>query len=219
MAKQKKTYWTDREENAIVEYQKTQSNDLYKGIIEPAFKELIKNIFFTYNFNKILKDHEMTQHEVLIFLFEKMNNFDASKGYKSFSYFGTVAKRWMLQQRNKVIKNVYIDEADESRLLNNASIKTYITDETDRKNIENLKIVIEKLQLYSNKITLEEEDKRVFEIILAILNNYNTMDIYNKKQLYVLIREATDLPARKITNSLNKIKIVYRQLKEEEIYS
>lgn len=219
MAKQKKTYWTNREEEAIVEYQKTQSNELYKTIIEPAFKELIKNIFFTYNFNKILKDHELTQHEVLIFLFEKMNNFDASKGYKSFSYFGTVAKRWMLQQRSKVIKNVYIDEDDESRLLNNASIKTYITTENDRRNEENLKTIIEKLQQYSDKFNFEEDDKKVFEIILSILNNYHTMDIYNKKQLYVLIREATDLPARKITSSLNKIKVVYKQLREEEIYN
>jgi len=219
MAKQKKTYWTNREEEAIVEYQKTQSSELYKTIIEPAFKELIKNIFFTYNFNKVLKDHELTQHEVLIFLFEKMNNFDASKGHKSFSYFGTVAKRWMLQQRSRIIKNIYVDEDDESRLLNDASVKMYSTNENDVNNLENLKIIIEKLQLCVKKISLEDDDKKVFEIIISILNNYNTMDIYNKKQLYVLIREATDLPARKITNSLNKIKVVYKQLKEEEIYA
>lgn len=38
MAKQKKTYWTNREEEAIVEYQKTQSSELYKTIIELLLK-------------------------------------------------------------------------------------------------------------------------------------------------------------------------------------
>ena len=61
------------------------------------------------------------------------------------------------------------------------------------------------------------DDFAVLEIVNDILKNYERFNIYNKKQLYVYIREATDLPSRKITKSLKKIKLDYFSVKEDFI--
>ena len=65
------------------------------------------------------------------------------------------------------------------------------------------------------KKDLNHEDKLVLGIISDILENYHMFDIYNKKQLYLYIREATDLPSRKITKTINKIKNRYIEAKKE----
>ena len=63
----------------------------------------------------------------------------------------------------------------------------------------------------------------VIEIDFDIGKNYRLasaeppFSIYNKKQLYVYIREATDLPSRKITKSLKKIKVNYGDVRNSFI--
>ena len=66
-----------------------------------------------------------------------------------------------------------------------------------------------------NESSLKKDDIAVLEIINDILKNYNKFNIYNKKQLYVYIKEATDLPSRKITKSIRKLKSTYNVLKDE----
>ena len=39
-------------------------------------------------------------------------------------------------------------------------------------------------------------------------------NIYNKKQVYLYLREGTGLPTRKITSSLKKIKLLYARKKD-----
>ena len=68
----------------------------------------------------------------------------------------------------------------------------------------------------SYKEILDKDDIEIINIISYILTNYNSFDIYNKKQLYVYLREATGKPARKITKTLKKIKNVYSELKQEQ---
>ena len=64
---------------------------------------------------------------------------------------------------------------------------------------------------------LSKDDVAVLGIITDILKNYHKFNIYNKKQLYVYVREATDLPSRKITKSIKKIKNTYMVLKDDFI--
>ena len=64
---------------------------------------------------------------------------------------------------------------------------------------------------------LDDDDTKVISMLVEILKNYERLDIYNKKQLYLFIREGTGLPARKITKTLNKIQNMYYELKDEFI--
>jgi hypothetical protein len=182
-------YWGAPQEEAIVDFNTNEDiedkHKVFVAIIEPAFRKLVENIYYTYNFNKILWDREQIEHEVMTHLYEKLSKFDISKNKKSFSYFGTITKNWMIQRCNADKNKRFIDDDNQDIIVQSISIRAY--------------------------------DFAVLEIVNDILKNYQRFNIYNKKQLYVYIREATDLPSRKITKSLKKIKLDYFSVKEDFI--
>jgi len=208
-------YWGKEEEDNIVLYQQTRDEKLYSEQIIPHFRELIKNIYLTYNFHKILSDYNTIEQEMLAFIFEKIDNYDQERGTKAFSYFGTVIKNWMIQKSNKEKKKIHIDDENQAAILNAMSIKIY--DHEIHNDFSNALVeeVSENLLNYTDVVELDEDDVKIISIINEIISNYHKVDIYNKKQLYVYIRESCDFPTRKITKAINKIKIMYFHLKED----
>ena len=214
-------YWGDTQEVAIVHFNSNNEvcnkHQIYSDIIHPAFLKLVENIYYTYNFNKVLYDYEQIQHEAMAHLYEKLNKFDPSSGAKSFSYFGTIVKNWMIQQCNAAKKQVFVDNENVDTIIFDKSIEFY----NDTEKIENDFAFISGLSLHFddliNHSDLSKDDIAVLGIINDILKNYHKFNIYNKKQLYVYVREATDLPSRKITKSIKKIKNTYAVLKDDFI--
>ena len=214
-------YWGTEQEEAIVEFNTNEDiedkHKVFVAIIEPAFRKLVENIYYTYNFNKILWDREQIEHEVMTHLYEKLNKFDISKNKKSFSYFGTITKNWMIQRCNADKNKRFIDDDNQDIIVQNISINAYEENEVNQHNQDFITGIIEDFDNWESKENYNKEDFAVLEIINDILKNYHRFNIYNKKQLYVYIREATDLPSRKITKSLKKIKINYSDIKEDFI--
>lgn len=214
-------YWGTEQEEAIVEFNTNEDiedkHKVFVAIIEPAFRKLVENIYYTYNFNKILWDREQIEHEVMTHLYEKLNKFDISKNKKSFSYFGTITKNWMIQRCNADKNKRFIDDDNQDIIVQNISINAYEENEVNQHNQDFISGIIEEFDDWDSKDNYNKEDFAVLEIVNDILKNYHRFNIYNKKQLYVYIREATDLPSRKITKSLKKIKINYSDIKEDFI--
>ena len=214
-------YWGTEQEEAIVEFNTNEDiedkHKVFVAIIEPAFRKLVENIYYTYNFNKILWDREQIEHEVMTHLYEKLNKFDISKNKKSFSYFGTITKNWMIQRCNADKNKRFIDDDNQDIIVQNISINAYEENEVNQHNQDFISGIIEDFDNWDSKENYNQEDFAVLEIVNDILKNYHRFNIYNKKQLYVYIREATDLPSRKITKSLKKIKINYSDIKEDFI--
>ena len=214
-------YWGIEQEEAIVEFNTNEDiedkHKVFVAIIEPAFRKLVENIYYTYNFNKILWDREQIEHEVMTHLYEKLNKFDISKNKKSFSYFGTITKNWMIQRCNADKNKRFIDDDNQDIIVQNISINAYEENEVNQHNQDFISGIIEEFDDWDSKDNYNKEDFAVLEIVNDILKNYHRFNIYNKKQLYVYIREATDLPSRKITKSLKKIKINYSDIKEDFI--
>lgn len=214
-------YWGVEQEEAIVEFNTNEDiedkHKVFVAIIEPAFRKLVENIYYTYNFNKILWDREQIEHEVMTHLYEKLNKFDISKNKKSFSYFGTITKNWMIQRCNADKNKRFIDDDNQDIIVQNISINAYEENEVNQHNQDFISGIIEDFDDWDSKENYNQEDFAVLEIVNDILKNYHRFNIYNKKQLYVYIREATDLPSRKITKSLKKIKINYSDIKEDFI--
>ena len=214
-------YWGEDQESAVVEFNTNADIDekhkVFVDVIEPAFRKLVENIYYTYNFNKILWDREQIEHEVMPHLYEKLSKFDISKNKKSFSYFGTITKNWMIQRCNADKNKRFIDDDNQDIIVQNISIHAYEEDEVGRHNEEFINEIIGDFDDWDAKENYTRDDFAVLEIVNDILKNYDRFNIYNKKQLYVYIREATDLPSRKITKSLKKIKLDYFSVKEDFI--
>jgi hypothetical protein len=103
-------YFTQETEDAIVRYNNSEDQEyksiLYSKEIHPAFLKLTENIIHTFKFYYTdVENLEDLQHEVITFLLSKLHLFDQSKGAKAYSYFGTIAKRYLIVYNNKNYKN------------------------------------------------------------------------------------------------------------------
>ena len=63
--------------------------------------------------------------------------------------------------------------------------------------------------------SLREQDHKILESIKQILNNKDNLEIFNKKAIYIYMKEITGLNSKQITSSLNKIRIKYVEFKQE----
>ena len=214
-------YWGEDQEYAVIEFNTNADIDekhkVFVDVIEPAFRKLVENIYYTYNFNKILWDREQIEHEVMAHLYEKLSKFDVTKNKKSFSYFGTITKNWMIQRCNADKNKRFIDDDNQDMIIQNISISEYEENKVIHHNEDFINEIIEDFDDWDAKDNYSKDDFAVLEIVNDILKNYERFNIYNKKQLYVYIREATDLPSRKITKSLKKIKINYGDVRNSFI--
>ena len=214
-------YWGEDQEAAVIEFNTNddidQKHQVFVKVIDPAFRKLVENIYYTYNFNKILWDREQIEHEVMAHLYEKLGKFDVTKNKKSFSYFGTITKNWMIQRCNADKNKRFIDDDNQDMIVQNISISEYEENQVIHHNEDFINEIIEDFDDWDAKDNYTKDDFAVLEIVNDILKNYERFNIYNKKQLYVYIREATDLPSRKITKSLKKIKINYGDVKNSFI--
>jgi hypothetical protein len=218
MAK-KKMYWGPEQEEAVATYIRSESigerHQIFEEVIQTAFLKLIESIFYTYNFNRRLGNLQDIEYDLLIYLYEKIEKFDPDKGYKSFSFFGTVAKNWLIQQQNAAKKNITIDKDKTMQYMHTISVDAHKTKEKSKHDKEFISMLTNNIETINGNTNFNDEDRSVAQIIVNILKKYPDLNIYNKKQVYLFLREGTGLPPRKITKSLKKIKEIYQGAKED----
>jgi hypothetical protein len=209
-------YFTQDAEDAIVLYNNTTDFELksriYQDRIHYAFFKLTENIIHTFKFYYTEVDNiEDLQHEVITFLLSKIHLFNPAKGAKAFSYFGTIAKRYLIlsNQKNykKRIDTIGLDviEEDEEH--------SYSID--DSSHDERLSMFIDIYTEYctQNIYTLfpKEYDARIADAILELFRKRENLDIFNKKALYIYIREIIDVKTPKITKIANQLYDIFKE--------
>ena len=68
-----------------------------------------------------------------------------------------------------------------------------------------------------DKLFPKEQDKKVAESIIYLCKNKDRIDNFNKKALYIMIREMTDVKTSKITQVSNVFRKIYPKIQEEVI--
>ena len=64
-------------------------------------------------------------------------------------------------------------------------------------------------------LKLKETERRVLEAIKILFNSTDEIEIFNKKAIYLYMREITGLNTKQIVNNLNRIRKRYRVFKDE----
>ena len=123
--KKSNIYFTQETEDAIISYLASNDqifrNRIFDERIDYAFHKLAENIIHTFKFYYTDVDtiNEL-KHEVVSFLLEKLHLYNPTKG-KAFSYFGTIAKRYLIIYNEKNYKKVKekgtLEEADEDKII------------------------------------------------------------------------------------------------------
>ena len=77
--------------------------------------------------------------------------------------------------------------------------------------MENLWKEIEKW----NKQSLKDNERKVLAAIKILLSEPEAIEIFNKKAIYLYIREITNLNTKQILNSLNRFRRDYSTIKKK----
>ena len=212
----KKNYFTQDTEDAIVRYNNEADfkvrSLIYEREIHYAFFKLTENIIHTFKFYYTeVDDIEHLQHEVITFLLSKIHLFDPTRGAKAYSYFGTIAKRYLILQNQKNYKK-RVHKAPVDELFKDDRY-TYNLDDPDPENLP----LNQYLNLYvaycsENIFTLfpKKHDAEVADAILELFRKREDIDIFNKKALYIYIREMVDVKTPKITKVANQLYSIFK---------
>jgi hypothetical protein len=152
---------------------------------------------------------------VITFLLEKLHLYKPEKG-KAFSYFGTIAKRYLIvyneNNYKKLQEKVDVDESDEDQM------HLYEND----KNIENMldgngfmDQYIKYIDKHIYKLFPKKQDAQTADAIVELFRKRETLEIFNKKALYIYIREITDASTPQVTKIIKKLKTHYKNIYNE----
>ena len=209
-------YFTQDTENAINEYNTTTDFELkdkiYRERIHYAFFKLTENIIHTFKFYYTEVDNiQDLQHEVITFLLSKIHLFNPAKGAKAFSYFGTIAKRYLIITNTKNYKK-RVDKAPIEEIESNEDFSYRIDEGSSQDKLSNF------LDEYvthctTNIYTLfpKETDAQIADAILELFRRREDIDVFNKKALYIYIREIIDAKTPKITKIADKLYDIFKQ--------
>ena len=219
LKKKTKNYYFDQTtENAIIRYNKTDDarlkNKIYTQHISYPFDKLAENIIHTFKFYYFDVPSEQVKHEVVSFLVMNMHKFQEGKG-KAFSYFSIVAKNYLILHNNKNYKNYKIH--DKMDVLDYGS---NIREAQDRYEVAefNQEYVKEMLHYWDNNLTnifRRQKDILVADAVLEMFRRRENIENFNKKALYILIREMTGSKTQHITRIVNMMKKYNTQLMME----
>jgi len=204
-----KMYFTQDSEDAIIAYNKStcerERNELYKERIKYPFEKLAENILNTFKFTYFDVPKEDVQCEVVAILIQKIHMFQEGKG-KAFSYFSIVAKNYLILNNNsnykRFKKTSLLSEMPESWNPENDFYETELGNEYNE--FKELMLVYWDSNL--NNVFTKKRDIQIADAILELFRRSQNIENFNKKHLYLLIREMTDCKTHYITKVVNVMK-------------
>ena len=213
--KKSKRYFTEVHEQAIIDYASSQElrerTKLYKVYIRPVFHEMVDKIVYTYKFNT-LPNVDSLKEECKVWLVTILEKFDPEKGHKAFSYFSVITKNWFIQKtkknKSKLIREVEFEN------IHTVQEKLIVENQYHnlREKEEFFMLLADEVQKWK-KLNLRENELRVLEAVQILFDERENIEIFNKKAIYLYLREITGMNTKQIVNNLNKIRQRYRVFK------
>jgi len=226
-------YFYEEEEEAFRQYVESDNqrfkDRIFSQKLYPAFTKMIESIIRRYGLFTPSEDFSDTFNDTLSFLITKVNNFDFSKGYKAYSYCGTVCKRYLLLKRTQDMKKRDTILSYDTMFANGGDNRSDYDREhaTISFNAELIGRNIEKIQFMlspENSEKLTEKERQVGYALLEILMNWeqifsnlSTDRKFNKTSFLYFVKEYTNLSTKDVRDAMKKYKEIYFLEKENLI--
>lgn len=212
-------YFTIDTERAILNFLESSDdrnrNFIYQESIKPALSKLVENVIFVYKFNT-LDNLDVLKNDCVSFLFEVLHKFDPSRNKKAFSYFNQVAKNWFIQKvkakQNPRFKTIMFDKNVLNYLEKTNNERVVFSSEDEYHKLEFMEILKDEMVKWRNKFEKPQE-KNVLEAVILLLNNPDFISTYNRKEIFIHLKEITGLNAKQIATNLKKMKRKYSRIK------
>ena len=216
----KKQYFTSDVDAAIQEYlassNQAERNEIYRTRIAYAFYKLAENLIHTFKFYYTeVESLEDLKHEVCCFFLEKLDYWKPERGTKAFSYFSIVGKNYLILYNNNNYKKKK-QKADPLAADEDAGVLRQLGRDERKQDIKNF---IDYFTEYIDKnmfiIFKKDNDRKVCDAINILFKRRENLEIFNKKALYIYIREMTEVETPVITKVTKALKKVYKELYNE----
>ena len=209
--KKRKVYFGQEVQDAIIEYnsveRSSEKNIIYGTRIHAAFDKLAENIINTFKFTYFDDPFVDVKHEVVAFMVMNMHKYDHSKGSKAFSYFSVVAKNYLILHNNNNYKKLKthdgMDVLDRHRASDNSYESDFVTFTNE---------IVKYFDSNMNSIFKKDRDLRIGYAIVDLIKQREEIENFNKKAIYILIREMTDVETAHITSVVNTLKKHYKKI-------
>ena len=207
--KKSKIYFGSPAQEAIIEYNNSSDSVLrskiYEERIKYPFEKLAENVLNTFKFSYFDVSKKDIQTEVVSTMVEKIHMFKADKG-RAFSYFTIIAKNHLILKNNGNYKrwkqNSLLSAMPETWNPENDFNETSENDEFK----EFKQIMLNYWDKNLNYIFTKKRDLQIADAILELFRRSEYIENFNKKHLYLLIREMTDCKTHYITKVVNVMK-------------
>lgn len=217
-------YFNKDVELAIIFYNNVIEDDflrnvIYEKCIRHPFNKLVENIINRFKFQYIGYEYEFIdlQVDVVSFLVLNIAKYNPNKG-KAYSYFSNVAKNYLILKNN----NAYAEEksmillSNEEEKLDRPGEEESIFDlpqmmvtsinEQKEDISEFTSLVIKFWENNMDKIFKKRRDKSIVYALLTLMERSYNIDSFNRKSLYILVREMADVKTSYISKVVSVMK-------------
>jgi hypothetical protein len=218
-----KIYFTQETEDAIIQYNKSndleEREEIYRTSIQAPFDKLAENVINRFKFPYMEGTFEEVKSEVVSFLVINLHKFTEGKG-KAFSYFSVIAKNYLILNNNNAYReekrSVYlIDKIDETFSLEETLISEPEQEEVQSDMRDFITLLVQYWDFNLTKIFKKKRDVEIASAVIELLRRVDGIDNFNKKALYLMIREMTNHKTSHITKVINKMKVhVFQKMQE-----
>jgi hypothetical protein len=207
--KKSKIYFGTPAQEAIIEYNKckdpVERSKIYEERIKYPFEKLAENVLNTFKFTYFDVPKIDVQMEVVSTMVEKMHMFQEGKG-RAFSYFTIIAKNHLILKNNGNYKrwkqNALLSQMPETWNPHNDHFQV----EENNEFREFKRMMLEYWDENLNFVFTKKRDLQIADAVLELFRRSEHIENFNKKHLYLLIREMTDCKTHYITKVVNVMK-------------
>ena len=210
--------WTGTTEDAV------ERDKIYMDHLRYALDKMVESIIRKYKLYPKSLSYEDAHSDALSFLMIKFHKFKADKNKKSYSYYGTVCKHYLLGKlikEDKKIKSILPYE-DYSSFIEDDEKNSYTID-SDSVDLNKFILgIASKIREEMEEKILSENERRVGESLVKILEEWDNIfsdevgknKKYNKNLILLYMRNMTQLTTKDIRNAMKRYKTIYQFLKD-----
>ena len=207
-------YYTGVQDVAICAYNKSdnpaQREKIYRRFIYPPFMKLTENLINkikpTYILNKC--SFQDLQTDLVTYLTARLDKFKPNAG-KSYSYYTRTSFNYLIAENQKA----YIKVKQNREPINIDEQRNITTELHNNEMHETIKYFMDEFVEYCydnlNYIFTTPTDIHVADSVLHLFEERINIEDFNKKALYIFIRERTGLPTTNVTRVVKTLKHLY----------
>jgi hypothetical protein len=217
--KLEKRYFTQETEDAILLYNNTTDkltkDKIYKDHIQRPFEKLAEIVYNKWKFTYFDDNPQDVMAEVVAFMIQKIHMYNDQNKGKAFSYFTIVARNYLILNNNSNYKR-YKDIDIMSNMPESWDKENNFNEEVYNRDFRIFnRLMLQYWDVHLESFFVKKRDLQIADALLELFRRAEYIENFNKKGLYLLIREMTGYPTHYITKIVNKMKDKQMQLYSE----